>query len=291
MYKHEILNDLSCITGEYDIIKELVKSATEIHIGNMYEFINMDMFAKIKRDMTTADVSGNNPFCGLMAPFENTLFTCFLSKLRAAVIVTNNNGLYLEAITLISSKNGGEWNDSGVVRVIITGNEEDGRSILRENRGITDRSAFKYKSLDVFGVYLKKSRPDFLKEIEVLTERVMNSVILALHFLSCKNVKLTTTTPKISAAQRITSKAKNKLLPFEYRTITIDGIGKQKGGTLGIGTTEQRLHICRGHFAEYTEDGKLFGKYVGRYWIPAHMKGNPELGTIEKDYEVKHAEC
>lgn len=45
-------------------------------------------------------------------------------------------------------------------------------------------------------------------------------------------------------------------------------------------------HLCRGHFAHYTEEKKLFGKYTGRFWHPPHMRGKKENGTIKKDYSI-----
>lgn len=44
--------------------------------------------------------------------------------------------------------------------------------------------------------------------------------------------------------------------------------------------------ICRGHFATYTDDRKLFGKYVGTFWRPDHARGSPEAGEVVKQYAV-----
>jgi hypothetical protein len=76
----------------------------------------------------------------------------------------------------------------------------------------------------------------------------------------------------------------------EFHTIVVK-IGEHVYGycdkdTCGVTPMDKRYHICRGHFATYTEERKLFGKYVGRYWIPSHARGNIENGSIEKDYVV-----
>jgi hypothetical protein len=49
------------------------------------------------------------------------------------------------------------------------------------------------------------------------------------------------------------------------------------------------LHSVRGHFAEYGTNGrgKLFGKYSGRYWIPAHARGSSEHGEVEQSYVME----
>lgn len=50
----------------------------------------------------------------------------------------------------------------------------------------------------------------------------------------------------------------------------------------------RRMHVVRGHHAEYGTNGRklLFGKYERKIWIPAHVRGNEELGIVVKDYEV-----
>jgi hypothetical protein len=54
------------------------------------------------------------------------------------------------------------------------------------------------------------------------------------------------------------------------------------------GAWTNRVHLCRGHFATYTDQAPLFGKYVGRFWIPPHARGDRARGIVIKDYEVHH---
>lgn len=54
----------------------------------------------------------------------------------------------------------------------------------------------------------------------------------------------------------------------------------------GDGETKRALHICRGHFATYTEDKPLFGKYAGTFWVPQHMRGHRKNGVASKTYKV-----
>lgn len=54
-------------------------------------------------------------------------------------------------------------------------------------------------------------------------------------------------------------------------------------------------HGVRGHMAHYGDccpgrhdpKGKLFGKLQGRYWIPPHVRGNPEHGEIVQGYTLE----
>lgn len=49
------------------------------------------------------------------------------------------------------------------------------------------------------------------------------------------------------------------------------------------------LHICRGHFAHYTAEKPLFGKYTGTVYKPMHVRGSAEQGISAKDYRIHPA--
>ena len=50
------------------------------------------------------------------------------------------------------------------------------------------------------------------------------------------------------------------------------------------------LHICRGHFAHFINDGVstgLFGRrQFGTFWVPAHTRGSVEHGNVVSTYNV-----
>jgi hypothetical protein len=74
-----------------------------------------------------------------------------------------------------------------------------------------------------------------------------------------------------------------------YRTLKIPGFQKRYiGGDGADSEANRRLHICRGHFATYTAEKPLFGRPdgVGKFWHPAHVRGNKESGEVVKDYVV-----
>ena len=51
------------------------------------------------------------------------------------------------------------------------------------------------------------------------------------------------------------------------------------------------LHVCRGHFAHFQDDGVsqgLFGRrQFGTFWVPAHARGSLEHGEVISTYNVK----
>lgn len=49
---------------------------------------------------------------------------------------------------------------------------------------------------------------------------------------------------------------------------------------------QRREHMVRGHFRYYAPERPLFGRTSGMIWIPAHERGESDIGKIKKDYEV-----
>ncbi len=78
--------------------------------------------------------------------------------------------------------------------------------------------------------------------------------------------------------------------PTVYHTLTVRpfraNVGDSKETRTPAGQ-EQPLHLVRGHFARYTTDGPLFGKYVGTFWRPEHEAGNPAIAVIRKTYKIE----
>lgn len=121
------------------------------------------------------------------------------------------------------------------------------------------------------------------------TERMQGLVIpmLAIAFAHCKNVGLEEVEPSPKLQKARQRRKKTPLI--KYYTLTIDPMKRvlrTEGGSEEVGL-KRALHICRGHFANYSEDKPLFGKLSGRFWIPAHVRGSKDAGIIQKDYKVK----
>jgi hypothetical protein len=52
------------------------------------------------------------------------------------------------------------------------------------------------------------------------------------------------------------------------------------------GRWRRALHVCRGHFARYTEERPLFGRVAGTFWRPMHLRGSASEGLVLKDDTV-----
>lgn len=128
---------------------------------------------------------------------------------------------------------------------------------------------------------------NFNLEVEdyFITECVFPA-LLAMSFMNCKNVQVAEHNPPDKVQRK---REKNKKPPLtRYYTLEIEPmkkILKTEGKVDEVGL-QRALHICRGHFKDYSNGKGLFGKYKGLYWWDSTIRGTSEAGIIEKDYSI-----
>lgn len=110
--------------------------------------------------------------------------------------------------------------------------------------------------------------------------------LLAISFMHCKNVTL----KKQAIPKGLVKKAQKKhgYTPVRYHVLDIEPMKKvlrYEGNAEKTGL-KMALHICRGHFKDYSKGSGLFGKYQGLYWWDSHVRGSIEEGVVVKDYNV-----
>ena len=115
----------------------------------------------------------------------------------------------------------------------------------------------------------------------------LNPLWLAISFMHCRNVSVEDhpVPPKVA---RKFEKA-NGFQPVAHRTLVIEplkAILRTEGKSESTGL-KQAMHICRGHFADYTEGRGLFGKYHGRFWMPMHVKGSKGSKPVAPEAEIR----
>lgn len=135
--------------------------------------------------------------------------------------------------------------------------------------------------------HMKKRLPSFPHSLIAEMSAKMFPIWLALSFLHCKNISVAESNPNPKLAKA--RQRRNKPPLTKYYTLEIETMKRvlrTEGRSEEVGL-KRALHICRGHFASYTEEKPLFGKIAGRFWIPAHVRGSKEAGEINKDYKVK----
>lgn len=113
-------------------------------------------------------------------------------------------------------------------------------------------------------------------------------------FLNCKNVLRRDATAQ--EAPNAKWQRRQRVPAIRYHTVQIDAgrtytQSRQNENTESIASIGRALHICRGHFVRYVNDGMsrgLFGRdQFGTFWIPAHTRGSLECGKMITSYNVK----
>lgn len=147
--------------------------------------------------------------------------------------------------------------------------------------------------LDENGVTIKPARifqtthdNKSLKEMSNLNNQIQSVIMLGCSFLHCKNVKRIEN--PISEKLQKARIRKNKLPLTKYYTLEINPMKEilKREGNVERNGLQKALHICRGHFATYTDEKPLFGKIVGKIWVPSHTRGSKAQGEIKKDYSI-----
>ena len=122
-------------------------------------------------------------------------------------------------------------------------------------------------------------------EVDPNADQFMAAVavtIQAFAFAHCKNVGMAHD-PLHGPSEKWCRR--QKIPSVVYRRLVIPGLTGTRGEPLhGADGEGLRSHIVRGHFKTYTKDSPLFGKYTGKFWHHAHVRGNPDLGCVVKDY-------
>lgn len=126
------------------------------------------------------------------------------------------------------------------------------------------------------------TNPDAMKVYSEAFCAFCGPALLATCFMHCRNVAMVERGPG-----REKKCGRNRHGPrFKYYTLDIDPMKKvlREDGQSEKTGVRRALHICRGHFAHYTDDRKLFGKFSGSFWRPMHARGRADKGTVAKDY-------
>ncbi len=128
-------------------------------------------------------------------------------------------------------------------------------------------------------------------------ENIENDLIVAcaslghksIMLLNCKNI----TTEKIFAPEALNKKRRKsgKQELFDYHVLNVVVPSKKRGYRESTDPLfHNRVHLCRGHFKEYTSEHPLFGRYTGLYWWQPHVRGQNKDGIVMKEYNVHAAD-
>jgi len=118
-------------------------------------------------------------------------------------------------------------------------------------------------------------------------EASMVTLGASLNFLNASNIDIAEPARPRPLRRRI------ERTDVQVQTIVVRPPGKARSKsavTRPIDALEAPLSPVRGHWSHYGERynrGRLFGKYEGKFWVPAHARGAGEAEAPTKDYLLK----
>lgn len=126
------------------------------------------------------------------------------------------------------------------------------------------------------------------EEMYEVHRTALRVMMLACAFLHCKNVTTDERTVLWRPAKKSRNRVENRVPLLTVKTLRIEPMKKvlRTEGNVSENGLKKALHICRGHFATYSEDNPLFGKMTGTFWRPQHVRGDRARGEVKKDYCV-----
>jgi len=109
----------------------------------------------------------------------------------------------------------------------------------------------------------------------------------ALSLMNCKNVHLVDDQRVLIRNQRRRMERNDQPI-LTYKWLHIKQLQKKVDTDIEHQKTgrHNRLHFVRAHWATYTADAPLFGKYQGVFFKPSHVKGSLSAGVALKNYTV-----
>lgn len=120
----------------------------------------------------------------------------------------------------------------------------------------------------------------------IITAQTVFPAFMTLSFMHCKNVVIENRQPPPAVSRKYAKRHGRK--PIRYKVLEIEpmkNVLKSSGGIESVGL-RQAMHICRGHFKDFSKGNGLFGKYNGMYWWESQVRGSQTRGVVVKDYSV-----
>ncbi|MHB8136639.1 MAG: hypothetical protein ACYDH1_20700 [Anaerolineaceae bacterium] len=108
----------------------------------------------------------------------------------------------------------------------------------------------------------------------------------ALMLLNCKNIVSEDNLPPEKLNKKRNKNGKQELFTYKTLKLVLPTESKNNGKEYLPSGAKVRIHLCRGHFKNYTKESPLFGRYTGLYWWEPHIRGDKNEGIVIKDYKI-----
>jgi len=271
MYAHQVIEDV----GKYEKVKflcPLITKSHKFHIGSVDE-----LFLAFDKLMGKNRVFLDDPQY-LRLPYDMIWVDYWVDKKSTKL---KHGQVYVSKRAILVIRE----NKNNLVSVIIF------NKLSNEIGWLPGMFSYRISIGKIFDDYggnikaypMQKNIPEEYVKEDALD---LTTLDFFLRLLNCKNI----ISERISAPSKLNKKRarKNSLPLFDYHTLTIKINNQSKSSykTNGIPINHNRIHFCRGHFKEYTEENKLFGKITGLFWWQPFVRGDNKKGIVLKDYKV-----
>ena len=300
MYAHQVIEDLKGCNPSKPIPQlhmklqeslNLIRNAQCFHLDDMQSFIDMFGNNYIK-ELAFHDIKY------LKLPYQ-TMWLDMHINLKSYDSILKKIGFLINEV------------DQGIFEIIQFFNAYDDQferrdvwamdftTFLVDTKSCSEKRIF-YKSLadieelmDSVGIDNKLLCESAKNGVSALQEVSFSKIIIVdcfLHLLNCKNI----TTETIKAPEALNKKrrknGKQEIFDYHVLNVTVPSRkGEYREKTEPL--SHVRVHLCRGHFKEYTEEHPLFGRLTGLYWWQPHVRGQNKDGIVIKDYKIKTQEA
>lgn len=123
------------------------------------------------------------------------------------------------------------------------------------------------------------------QQIGTASREQMWTLFWSMLLLSCNNVTAIESQPNHRSNKR--HKDPLRIIHKELHVQVPPGGSRKQSVAERDEQAGTAFHVRRGHFADYTKGKGLFGKYHGKYWVPATTVGDVEYGTVVKNYKLE----
>lgn len=112
---------------------------------------------------------------------------------------------------------------------------------------------------------------------------------MSLMLLECKNITVDSVIPSQKQNKRRAKDGKGPLFEYKVLNVRLPSSRTKAQRDKVEPDAHNRVHLCRGHFKDYTEENPLFGKIIGRFWWQPQARGRG-VGMVKKSYRCNVAE-
>jgi len=136
------------------------------------------------------------------------------------------------------------------------------------------------------GAWLKELATSPSDEVLEASQAWVPIALLTLTMANSKGVVVEDVTDEEAPSPKWHRRMRVKRNTYRLVKLGIDAKRRRHASSDDVEHDGVALHRCRGHLKRYTEERPLFGKYVGSFWTPPHLKGSAKNGVTLKDYAV-----